>query len=169
MGTVHFQAFLETYLHASLGTSHLPWGSFGPKHPGMGFLSSFRPRQEIQTGSNPECLSNRRRCPQRGSTKSLCLVKCPLEFRTEPQVSDRLLKCKQLPAGQTRPSDSKIFNRRFKFICKMSKLRFGRQARRAGPFCGRSNAETERWRLRDGHDGEIQNVQAAFIDGLLEL
>jgi hypothetical protein len=51
----------------------------------------------------------------------------------------------------------------------MSKSRFGSQARRAGLFRGRSNAETGRFRLPDFHDGEIQNVQAAFIDGLLEL
>src|SRR4029077_19926970 len=168
-GTLYFPAVLETYLHASLGTSHLPWRSFGPKHPGMGFLSSFRPRQEIQTGSNPEFLCNRGGWPHRSSTKSLCLIKCAIELRTEPQVPDPQLKCKQLPAGQTSPTDSKILKRRFKFICKISKLRFGRQARRAGLSCGRSNAETGRCRFRDAHDGEIQNVQAAFIDGLLEL
>jgi len=73
------------------------------------------------------------------------------------------------PTAQARGAASKIFKRLLKFTCKMSKLRFGRRVRAALPSCGRCSADDGRCRLRDAHDGEIQNVQASLIDGLLEL
>ena len=66
-------------------------------------------------------------------------------------------------------ADSKIFNPLLKFACKMSSLRFGRKVRAALPLCGPCDAHTGSFRLRVAYDGEIQNVQAALIDGLLEL
>lgn len=73
------------------------------------------------------------------------------------------------PTAQARGAVSNIFKRLLKFTCKMSKLRFGPQVRAPLHFCGQCVADAGRRRLRDVHDGEIQNVQASLIDGLLEL
>ena len=136
--------------------------------PGRGYRrlhAAYRKSFRIAPAKSPRLAGNcSSQAAQASSTREIAAfvpIRKPRRARSAVCISRH---------GQALKIQSKISKRQLKFILYRCRAAVRPPGSHGIAFRGRCSAEAGRRPvLRDAHDGEIQNVQASLIDGLLEL